>query len=194
MLARSSQGTAWRERARLMLVWLLVTVLLEAAGATEIELPEYRVKAAFLYNFAKFVDWPSKAFSNPRAAFGFCVLGEDPFGSDLEDVVKGKTVNERESALKRIRGLQGLDGCHIVFVSPSEQERYAQILRSLRNAPVLTVGETAEFTKMGGIISFYLDGDRIRLEINIDAGERAGLKISSRLLKLARVVRASWRN
>lgn len=150
---------------------------------------EYQVKAAFLYNFAKFVEWPTEAFSDTTTPIIIGILGDDPFESDLDQIVKGKRVNGREFVIKRFKELEDLEICHILFISTSEHKNLSKITRTLKNSGVLTVSEMKEFTKMGGIINFILEENKVRFEINVDAAEREGLKLSSQLLKLARIVK-----
>jgi hypothetical protein len=152
-------------------------------------LSDYQVKAAFLYNFAKFVEWPPEAFSDGGAPFVIGVVGEDPLSGDLERIVGGKTANGRRIIVRRLRGGQELRNCHILFISSSENYRLSQIMNSLQGANTLTVGEADEFTRHGGIINFFEENDKLRFKINVNSAERARLKISSRLLALARVVR-----
>lgn len=172
----------------------VAAALCSAAGASEAQSPtEYQVKAAFLYNFAKFVEWPARSFPMAGAPFTLCVVGEDPFGSDLEEITQGKTVNERKLVTRRVKKTQEREPCHILFISPSEEERLGEILRAVGNSSVLTVSDIEKFSQSGGIIRFTQDGNKIRFEINLDAAERAGLRISSRLLKLARIVRNGGR-
>jgi hypothetical protein len=151
-------------------------------------LREYQVKAAFLYNFAKFIEWPSDVLTDPNSPFILGIVGEDPFGADLEQTISGKVVNGRRLVIKRFKQGQPLDSCHILFISSSEQGRLTQILDSLKGSSVLTVGEAEHFTRSGGIINFTLKDNRVRFEINLAAADRARLKISSKLLVLGEVV------
>jgi|HubBroStandDraft_6_1064221.scaffolds.fasta_scaffold754543_2 hypothetical protein len=150
---------------------------------------EYQVKAAFLYTFAKFVEWPAQAFSSPSAAMTICVLGEDPFGGFLDETVKGKTIGDRPLAVYRIAELSAGRDCKILFISISERSRTPALLASMATSGLLTVGDTAEFTTQGGIIGLRRDGERIRLSVNLAAAEKAKLRISSRVLSLATIVR-----
>ena len=161
-----------------------------AAGneAAENTAAEYEVKAAFLFNFARFVEWPPGAFASPTAPIGVCVLGEDPFGDALNRVVAGKTLGDRSLAVRRGKKVKELGGCEIIFVSSSEHERVPEILQELGKAPVLTVGESADFAAEGGDVQFTLEDNHVRFLVNVDATERAGLKVSSKLLTLAHVV------
>jgi hypothetical protein len=150
---------------------------------------EYQIKADFLYNFAKFVDWPTEALPDTSTSMSLCILGEDPFGIDLEEIVNGKQVNGRELLIKRFEGVHGLDACQILFISSSEKHRLEQIMATLKGSSILTVSETEQFTQLGGIIKFTIEENKVHFEINVDTAEQAGLKISSKLLKLAKVIR-----
>ena len=146
---------------------------------------EYSVKAAFLFNFAKFVEWPALAFKGPGDPIAICVLGQDPFGGALQDVVRGKTVANRTFVVRDISNAQEAIGCQIVFVSSSEQKRFRLLLDGLKGRSILTVGEGDDFTANGGIINLKLKDARVRIEIDAGAADRAGLRISSKLLSLA---------
>jgi hypothetical protein len=159
-----------------------------AEGGADQAPTEYQVKAAFLYNFARFVEWPPRAFASASAPIDVCVLGEDPFGEALNRVLAGKMLGERPMMERRGKKLRELGGCEILFISGSERERVGEILEELRTAPVLTVGESEEFAARGGGVQFTLEDNHVHFIINVDATERAGLKVSSRLLSLAHVV------
>ena len=147
---------------------------------------EYEVKAAFLYNFAKFTEWPME--QDPGTPIVIGVLGEDPFGEVLEHTIRGKQVRGRALTIKRFRKVEDpLKSCHILFIS-SESATASRALKFLQGARVLTVGESRAFCSLGGTINFVLDHRRVRFEINVAAAERAGLKLSSKLLKLAKIV------
>lgn len=149
---------------------------------------EYQVKAAFLYNFVKFVEWPAEAFSS-GGPLVIGVVGNDPFGSALDQAISGKNVSGRQLIIRRFKVGQDLRACHILFISSSEQNRLAQIIHSLRGASVLTVGEMGQFNQQGGIINFIMEASKVRFEINAGMAEQSGLKISSKLLALAKAVR-----
>jgi hypothetical protein len=149
---------------------------------------EYEVKAAFLFNFAKFVEWPPDAFPDPATPVTICVLGEDPFGQGLDAVVEGETLNGRRLVVRRLRDVLQVRDCHVLFVSRSEKERLPSLMAGLRSGGVLTVGEGDDFLEQGGIIRFILEQNRVRFDINLDAAERGRLKLSSKLLRLARSV------
>jgi uncharacterized protein DUF4154 len=154
---------------------------------------EYQVKAAFLYNFAKFVEWPAAAFADDRAPFTLCIVGEDLFGSALSEIAAHKNVKGRTLAVKHLKEEAGLRTCHILFVNSSEKKKLARILGILRGSHVLTVGEMDGFGQSGGMINFVLEENRVHFEINVEAADRAGLKISSKLLELAHLVADSPR-
>jgi hypothetical protein len=143
------------------------------------------VKAAFLYNFARYVDWPQ---DRVVGSFVITVLGEDPFGPSLDEVLDGKTLEGRPIVLRRVARAEDAGGSQILFIADSESERLRSILDYLGGQAILTVGETAQFADGGGVIGFRLEDDRVRLDVNLSAAQRSGLRISSELLKLARIV------
>jgi hypothetical protein len=150
---------------------------------------EYQVKAAFLYTFTKFVEWPPQAFSSPSAEIAICVLGDYPFGSFLDDAVRGKTVRDRPLAVYRLAYLPAGSECKILFIATSERSRMAALLAAAATPGLLTVGDTAEFAAQGGVIALRRDGDRIRMLVNLPAAAKAKLRISSRVLSLATIVK-----
>lgn len=173
----------------LLRVMAFLSICAIAQAAEPPALSEYQLKAAFLYNFAKFVEWPSRALPESSPSLTLCVLGEDPFGSDLDQTIEGKTINGKVLVSRRFKGIQGLEVCQILFISASERRRMGQILEALKDLSLLTISETDRFAKLGGVINFTMEQNKIRFEINVDAAERKGLKISSKLLKLAKVIR-----
>jgi hypothetical protein len=181
-LVQRSRGSHWKWLAIRVVVCCLAVVT-QAQSATE-----YQVKAAFLFNFAKFVEWPADAFPGVDAPLQICLLGLDPFGREFEEVIGDKSVNGHRIEVIHPSGVPQARGCQIIFVSSSENRQALEILRGLRGATVLTVGDTAGFARMGGIINFVLDDGRVRFEINVKAAERAHLKISARLLTVAKLI------
>jgi len=149
---------------------------------------EYQVKAIFLYNFTKFVEWPADPANEPIV---IGIIGEDPFGNWLDEAIRGKTANGHKLVVRHLKGGEEARACQVVFFSASEVKRLHTTLDSLTGASVLTVGEKEGFAEEGGIINFTLEDSRVHFEINVDAAQRAGLKISSKLLSLAKVVRDS---
>jgi hypothetical protein len=166
----------------------LVLVALLASTAVAQSASEYQVKAAFLFNFAKFVEWPADAFSAADAPLQICVLGADPFGRDFEQVIEDKAVNGHRLEVAHPEGVPQARACQILFIASSEKQRVREILRGLTGVGVLTVGDTPGFAKMGGVINFVLDENRVRFEINVKAAERAHLKLSARLLTVAKLI------
>lgn len=144
---------------------------------------EYRVKAAFLFNFAKFIEWPPQAFAGQTASLTLCILGLDPFGNLLDDTLKGRAVSGRPIAIRRIVDVE--QGCHLVFISSSERKRLALLTDQLRGASVLTVSEEAGFTNVGGMIELFTAGESVQFNIAPAAVERSGLHASARLVALA---------
>ncbi len=165
----------------------LVLLLLWSAPSSGAETPsEYQVKAAFLYKFARFVEWPTASFADPTSPLIICILGEDPFGPMLDQAVAGKLVQGRPLQILRLARLDQPPPCHILYLSYSSGPELARALALLGNHRVLTVGDTEGFTRAGGMIRLLVNKQNIFFEINAEAAQRAGLSISSQLLKLAR--------
>jgi hypothetical protein len=179
---QSILGTGWR------LFLLRVTICSLAVAAQAQSATEYQVKAAFLFNFAKFVEWPADAFSTADAPLQVCILGQDPFGRDFEQVIEDKTVNGHRLEVAHPDGVPQARACQILFIASSEKARLREILLGLKGACVLTVGDTPGFAQLGGIINFVLDENRVRFEINQKAAEQVHLKLSARLLTVAKLV------
>jgi hypothetical protein len=163
----------------------LVLGLVVGAHAEAVE--EYTAKAAFLLNFARFTEWPSASFRSDTAPVGLCIVGADPFGSALTAVDK-KPVKGRELQVERKVSPDALAKCHVAFISRSQGEQIKDVLRTVENRAVLTVSDIDDFARKGGIIGLRLEDGRVRFDINVKAAQRAGLKLSSQLLKLASVV------
>lgn len=176
--------------ASLVTVWLLMVLSLGApftSKAAEEQTLEHQVKAAFLLNFTKFVDWPDAAFADQRSPIAICVLGEDPFGSALDQIVEGEVVEGRRVVVRRIKEAPAAKQCQVLFLSASIKDVSA-VLDSL-SPGVLTVGEERDnFLRQGGVISFFIENRHVRFDISQSAAENAGLKLSSRLLRVARSV------
>jgi YfiR/HmsC-like len=160
---------------------------------------EYLIKAGFIYNFAKFVEWPSASFSQPESPIVIGVLGTDPFGSVLDRIVADKKIGSRGFVVRRYKwskDLKDLRDCQILFISASEKAHTDEIVEFVKWLPILTIGETPGFAERGGVIRFTLEDNRVRFEVNVDAARKANLNISSRLLTLAKIIpqSASVRN
>jgi hypothetical protein len=148
---------------------------------------EYQVKAAFLFNFAKFVKWPPAAFS-ADAPLQICVLGQDPFGAEFEQSIVEKIVQGHKIKVAYPDDVPQARACQILFIASSEKQRMRDILQGLKGASVLTVADTPSFIQSGGVINFVLDQDQVRFEINLKAAQLAHLKLSARLLTVAKMV------
>jgi hypothetical protein len=169
--------------------WIcLMTLESNLAAAQKPGLSEYDIKAGFLYNFIKYVEWPPKVLPGPQSAIVLGTLGRDAFDL-LSRSIGGQTLNGRPLQVKNVASSDDFKTCHVLFIPFSEKRRLPQVLESLKSSNVLTVGETDDFSKLGGIINFIKEENKIRFQINIDAAKRAELKIDSTLLNLARIVR-----
>jgi hypothetical protein len=147
---------------------------------------EYQVKAAFLYNFAKFVQWPSDAFQTATEPMAICVLGQDPFGRSLVDIVSGRAIEGRSIIVRHIADVKQVAGCHVLYIASTENKHSPAILADIK-AGILTVGDS-DTSGTGVVINFRLDDGKVRFEIDVDAAEREKLQISSRLLSLAHII------
>jgi len=151
---------------------------------------ENQVKSAYLYNFGKFVEWPAKGVTGGEF-FTFCVLGDDSFSSTLETTIAGESINGKKVLAKRVAKPQDAVSCRILFISSSEQSRLKEIVAALEDTSVLTVSDMPQFTRRGGMIQFVVEANRVRFEVNLTNAERAGLTLSSQLLKVAIDVKRS---
>ena len=149
---------------------------------------DYQVKAAYLYNFAKFVEWPSDQFGSQSAAFRFCVLDDDSFEAALNQIVKDKTVAGRSIQIVHVHSPEQSRNCHILFVNSSHRNDWQQLIKTLHDTSVLTVGEAKGFVEQGGMIDFILQDNHVHFEVNHRAAADAGLHISARLLSVAKRV------
>ena len=173
--------------ALLKAVTVLMSALLVVQGQRA---SEYQLKAVFLFNFAQFVDWQPAAAQAPLL---IGILGDDPFGTFLDETVRGERVGVRPIEIRRYREIREIETCNILFISRSETERVGQILAALQNRPILTVSDGEEFAQRGGMIQFVNDKSRIRLRINLEAAQAANIVISSKLLRVAEIVRTPRR-
>jgi hypothetical protein len=167
------------------MAWLLLTAVPARAQQAE----EYRVKAAFLYHFIQLIDWPPQGQGEEKKPITVCAFGKDPFDGDLEATLQGKTIGLRPLHVRHLKASEDMQACQVLFVPDGERKRVFLALDPLKNLPILTVGEDEDFVKRGGMIGFGMDGaNKLRFDVNVDAASRAGLKVSSRLLVLARNV------
>lgn len=167
---------------------LMAAILAAPSVAAPAPTGAVEVKAVFLLNFTKFVEWPPTAFPTPESPIVIGVLGADPFGAALDRAVAGETVNGRPVEIKRFKTLGELAPCHILFIAASHEERVPEILFRLGRSGTLTVADLDGFAARGGAVQFRTEAGRLRFEISRDAADRAGLRVSSRLLGLARTV------
>lgn len=182
------QGAA-RTRVRLT-AWTMAFLSLFAAPSPlrAQSVSEYQIKAAYVYNFAKFVEWPANNFPNPTTPIRICVLNDRSFEAGLNHIANGKAIGGRPVNIVAVENVDECHACHILFVNSSQDRHARQIIEVLRATSVLTVGETKDFVDEGGIIGFIVQDDRVQFRVNHRAANQAGLRISSRLLSLARQV------
>jgi hypothetical protein len=181
--------TATRAKTFLVLAFAFTLALAPEMRAQSALQREYEVKAAYIYNFFNYIDWPAETLPPTGSTLTIGILGESPFGPALNPLV-GKKVKGRTLAVKQVLSAKDLEQCQIVFICPSEKARLSQILGQLKDARVLTVSEIEGFAEQGGIINFISERNKVRFEINTDAAKRTGLNISSDLLKLAKLVKS----
>jgi len=166
----------------------ILCFLLATAGWGQMS-EEYRVKAAFLFNFAKFVEWPPQVFKSAGDPIAICVVGKDPFAGALDQTVSGQTVLGKSFSVRQLVDLQQIGTCQIVFVGSSERKRLPAIFHEIKTLGVLTVGECDNFTAEGGIVNFQIADGTVRIQINVNAAAQQQIHISSKLLSLAEIVR-----
>jgi hypothetical protein len=166
---------------------ITLAVIAGAARSAEPQSGEYLVKAAFIYNIAKFVEWPPGTFETDSSPVVLCILGKDPFGGSLK-TIEGKAVQGRPLIVRHIERVEDPGPCHILFISSSEAARLPQILAHVKDARILTIADMPRFAQNGGVINLVTMENRIGMEINTTAAEQARIQISSKLLKLARIV------
>jgi hypothetical protein len=177
------------------LCWIALTTLplrptrVRAEAATE-----YDVKAAFLYNFGKFVAWPPGALGNKATPFVIGILGEDPFGNRLDRMVHDQTVQDRKVVIQRLHSVEETARCQVVYLGRSEGKDLAATLQTVSARGVLTVSDISDFSERGGMFGLFVEGNKVRFSINLNATNRAGLTVSSQLLKLARKLIGTSRN
>jgi hypothetical protein len=167
---------------------LLMAVPLSAVHAQAQKPSEYQVKAAYLYGFGKFVEWPTNAPSVSAKNFVVCILGPDPFGRSLDDVAAGAVIKDVPIQVLHISQLDESAPCHTLFISALEEVRLGKVLEALERRPVLTVSDVPQFAQRGGMIGFSLDGGRVRFTVNLLAAQDAGLTLNSELLRVAAAI------
>jgi hypothetical protein len=177
----------YRKLATILIFILITTVVATLSAKGEERKPgEYEVKAAFIYNLAKFVEWPGKSLDN-ISTLTLYIIGDDPFGTDM-DAIKDKLIKGKRIVIKQIYSPDDLKNAGILFISSSEKEQLRDILKGISSLPILTVGDTKSFAQRGVMVNFYLENSKIRFEINLEAVNLAGLKISSNLLRMGTII------
>jgi hypothetical protein len=185
--AKSALPRAWAA-SPLAFLTLVFSLILSSASAQSAGSSEYDIKAAFLFHFAQFVEWPPDAFKDQGSPVTYCTIGDDPFHGALDKALAGRTLGTRPFRVQHFKAGQQIQTCQIVFLGVNEKNLTAATLAALRPDPVLTVGDSEHFVQQGGMIGFFLEENKVRFEINLEAAERSNLKISSKLLSLARNV------
>lgn len=149
--------------------------------------PEYQVKAAFLYKFTRFIDWPTAAFRSPTSPFVIGIIGNDPFGGYIREIVKGEKVGSHPIIIQQYHNSQEVINCHMLFVNPPATSRVKDIVTAIGGRSILTVSDMENFTAYGGMVNFYKENNKIRFEVNVASSRSAHLEISSKLLTVARI-------
>ncbi|MGN6646828.1 MAG: YfiR family protein [Cytophaga sp.] len=149
---------------------------------------EYQIKAVFIFNFTQFVEWPANTFATPQSPLIIGILGQDPFGSYLDQTIASEKVNGHPMIIKRFQRIEDIKECHLLFIHAAETVKMPQIISNLKGKSVLTVSDASGFIKQGGMIRFFTVDNKIQFQINPDAAKAAGLTISSKLLRLAEIV------
>jgi uncharacterized protein DUF4154 len=177
----------------LRITLVVLTALFHAGGARSVAAQsaatsEYEVKAAFLFHFAQFVDWPDGAFQEADSPLVYCTIGADPFRGALETSLIGKKMGGHGLQVRHARQISEIQGCHVLFIGEGGKGQLASVLANVKGSPVLTVGESERFVNDGGMIGFCVEENKIRFKINLESAEKARLRISAKLLALAKTV------
>jgi hypothetical protein len=172
-------------RRRFFIVAMCLGFLGRAGQAADFAATEYELKAAFIFNFTQFVDWPTNAFDSNADPIVIGVLGPDPFGAAIDKIIEGEEVRGRKLKVERFARSTDIKGCQVLFVSKTLATQWPEILRGLRDRPILTVSDMDRFTARGGMIQLVTERNLVRIRINAEAARRADLSISSKLLRLA---------
>jgi len=169
----------------ILLLFFSISIVFDVNASDVMTAEEYQIKAAFLYNFAKFVEFPKQSLAPEDREIVIGIIGNDPFGRILDDTVAGKKVDNRGFVIKRFASFDEIKSCHVLFISSSEQGNVAEILKKLDGLGILAVSDFASLPDDGVMINFIVKSNRVKFEINLNAAQKAGIKISSKLLKLA---------
>jgi hypothetical protein len=168
--------------------WLALLLIACGMGMAATPVSEYQVKAVFLFNFAQFVEWPASAFRRPDAPFVIGVLGTDPFGPDLDQAVRGESVNKHPLMVERYKSAEDIGDCQILFIPAAELAHLSEILAALKGRSVLTVTDSKDTAQRGVMIGLITKDSRIRLRIDVEATKAGNLVVSSKLLRPAEIV------
>ena len=177
-----------RRRSRVRFLLVLTVVFCASTLLAQTTAKEYRIKAAFLFNFALYVEWPPDAFQNANSPLTYCTIGDDPFDGVLDESLNAKSVGTHPLRVQHLRPPENFQGCQIVFIGANEKKRTTSILETLKQSPVLVVGESSHFIQQGGTVGFLSEENTVRFEVNLDAAQRARLNISATLLSVAKTV------
>jgi len=189
LLIGQTDGAARGRRMRGVLrVWLSLALLCASAAHGQTQATEVSLKSAFLYKFIHYADWPDQAFAAVQDPIAVCVVEQQAFADALESAVSGRIAHERPVVVRRVASPSEIGGCHVLFVGALEPERIEQLIARVSDQPTLTIGDTEGFAQRGGMINFTRRGSRLGFEINRGAVRRAGLDLSSQLLKLAELI------
>jgi YfiR/HmsC-like len=179
----------WQKSGKAFALFLLCAA--SARPAVAQSATEDQVKAAYLFNFAKFIEWPTEAFPAADSTLNFCTLGRSPVVDELDSSLRGKSINGHAISVRHLRGPEEIKGCHLVFLAASAGKQQQKLVLAAKGSAMLLVAEISGFAQAGGTINFYNEAGRLLFEVNISAAESAHLKVSSKLLALARIVSAS---
>jgi len=185
---RAARFSSLALRTLLALLVLLLHPLALITADAQSDSSEYQLKAAFIFHFAQLVDWPAEAVGPGNRPLILCTAGEDTPSGVLEATVQGKQIGSHPLEVRHLQEKDSSSGCHLLFIVGRDKRRVPAILAGLNNAPILTVGESDDFVQQGGMIGFCLQESKIRFDINLKVAQRANLRISSRLLLLAKTV------
>ncbi len=185
---RGSLNSAGRVISCLAVCCLLLAAPPRARSQSDDD-AEYQVKLAFLYNFAQFVQWPADAFRDAATPLRMCVAGQDPFQGEIEQSLRARKISGHPIEIRRLKPFEDPRACHMIFIRAAEKKQAEKLLAEVKGASTLTVGESDGFADLGGIINLTLDHNKLRFEINLDAATQTRLKISSKLLALAKNVK-----
>ncbi len=182
----------FRTRIAKILCALLVLFLLGGMRSSNSVDPttEYQLKAVFLFNFAQFVIWPDKSFENEKDPFVIGILGENPYGSFLDETIRGESVNGHRIVVRRYSNIQDIKTCHILYINLKNQDELEEVIAKVKNRNILTVGDSDKLTQLGGIISFFITNNKVGIKINLESVNATELSISSKLLRLATIVKS----